>query len=113
MSWDRLEAETGGSVLGVDAGTGCIYDASNRDVLEVLQADDERLDAVFVEVHSSRFATVDDSSGTPALVLFECGMGDGAYPVWIGRDPGATIVAILIDLELLSHASSRLEGTPR
>jgi hypothetical protein len=38
--------------------------------------------------------------------------GDGAYPVWIGRDPGATIVAILIDLELLSHASSRLEGTP-
>jgi hypothetical protein len=37
-------------------------------------------------------------------VLFNCGMGDGDYPTWIGRTAAGDPACFIADLELLSHS---------
>lgn len=76
---------------------------------QALQADEPRLQSAPQAVHESesRVMTIDDVT-VARLVLFECGMGDGAYPARIGRDEHADIVAALLDLELLSHSLGRV-----
>jgi hypothetical protein len=38
-------------------------------------------------------------------VLFNCGLGDGTYPTWIGRTAAGDPACFIADLELLSHSS--------
>lgn len=40
------------------------------------------------------------------VVIFLCAMGDGGYPVWIGRTAADKPACFVADLELLSHHSS-------
>jgi Protein of unknown function (DUF4241) len=40
------------------------------------------------------------------VVIFLCAMGDGGYPVWIGRTAAGEPACFIADLELLSHHSS-------
>ena len=35
-------------------------------------------------------------------------MGDGGYPARIGRDEQYAIIAVLLDLELISHSAGRI-----
>ncbi|WP_371825815.1 DUF4241 domain-containing protein [Nonomuraea turcica] len=39
------------------------------------------------------------------IVFFDCGMGDGFCPTWIGRSANGEIACFATDLELLSHSS--------
>ncbi|MWA05466.1 DUF4241 domain-containing protein [Actinomadura sp. LD22] len=47
-------------------------------------------------------------TGDPELniVVFKCGMGDGAYPTWIGRSADGDITWVVSDLELLHHGTA-------
>jgi hypothetical protein len=103
--WDQ-DADGRRLGIGVDTGTGCYYDVANRPVLEALQEHGDRVDQALHAVHTSRsrFLAVEDERAAQ-LVLFECGMGDGHYPVRIGRDARSTVVAVMLDLELLSHST--------
>lgn len=42
---------------------------------------------------------------TDPFWVFPCGMGDGAYPVWIGRASSGDPTCFIADLEILSHTS--------
>lgn len=46
----------------------------------------------------------DQRSGTNAII-YECGMGDGVYGVWLGLDSSRQVAKVLVDLELLSHSA--------
>jgi hypothetical protein len=51
---------------------------------------------------------LDDATGLN-VVVFGCGMGDGDYPVWIGRNSSGDPTCFIADLEILSrHASGPL-----
>jgi hypothetical protein len=41
-------------------------------------------------------------TGDRHAIAFDCAMGDGAYPVFLGRDGSGDLTEILIDLELCS-----------
>ena len=43
-------------------------------------------------------------------VAFDCGVGDGAYPVYVGHDAAGQAVALAADLELLHHAVAPTSG---
>jgi len=55
---------------------------------------------------------IDISTGDPDLniVMFKCGMGDGAYPVWAGRAISQDPVCFVADLELLQHSFGPVSG---
>ena len=55
---------------------------------------------------------IDISTGDPDLniVMFKCGMGDGAYPVWAGRAISQDPVCFVADLELLQHSFGPASG---
>ncbi|MEU8797363.1 DUF4241 domain-containing protein [Spirillospora sp. NPDC048819] len=38
------------------------------------------------------------------VIVFRCGMGDGTYPIWIGRARNGEVVCFVADLELLQHS---------
>lgn len=109
--WDWV-ARTGGQVLGmgVDAGTGCFYDASNRPWLAAHQDNQEFIDAHLVRASEEGHSAVVDEAGTTVAAFFACGMGDGFYPVRVGRDAGGGIAMVMIDLELLNHSSGRVDA---
>jgi hypothetical protein len=89
--------------FGVDSGLGCLLDASDLGFLRHLQRDDQpalntTLDAV------GEAEIIEDATLTGGILVFGCGMGDGVYPTWIGRDSGGNPVSLVIDLEMLSHS---------
>ncbi|MFI5708883.1 DUF4241 domain-containing protein [Kribbella sp. NPDC051620] len=46
----------------------------------------------------------DQATGTNAII-YECGMGDGAYEVWLGLNADGQVAEIFVDLELLSRST--------
>lgn len=108
VSWvpARPDQDEPSDALGfsVDGGVGCFADEANKEVLAHLQTDPDQLFATMGRVgDQQRWVAVPDGVEAAQLVLFECGMGDGVYPVWIGRDADGDISLVLADLELLSH----------
>lgn len=76
--------------FGVDAGTGCFFDATAAAALA-------RQTREFVlGVEQSRELT-DDASGAN-LIAFSSGWGDGSYPVWIGRTASGDIACFVADM---------------
>ncbi|GAA1602781.1 DUF4241 domain-containing protein [Kribbella karoonensis] len=108
--WNWVDEASDGKVLGVgvDAGTACFYDASERELLALLSADEDRVDAALIEASDTGFAAIADSSGGTAAVFIGCGMGDGFYPIRIGRDASDRVAMVMIDLELLNHSTGRV-----
>jgi hypothetical protein len=102
----RPHPEAPSRALGfsVDGGVGCFADEAAQRALAELQADPQRLFDTIQRVGEEQpwVAVPDDDQGAQ-LVLFECGMGDGVYPVWLGRDAGGDITMVVADLELLRH----------
>ena len=76
--------------FGVDAGTGCFFDATAASAL----ASRTREFALGYEESSE---LTDDASGAN-LIAFHSGWGDGSYPVWIGRTAVGDINCFVADL---------------
>lgn len=108
--WDWVDERADGKVLGigVDAGTACFYDASRRELLALLSEDEDRVDAALVEAGDAGFAAIPDASDGTAAVFISCGMGDGFYPIRIGRDASDRVAMVMVDLELLNHSTGRV-----
>ncbi|NUW45767.1 DUF4241 domain-containing protein [Nonomuraea rhodomycinica] len=93
--------------FAVDSGQGCFLDLSTLPFLRRLQRDETELDAARDRVMRDCHAELMDPQAGTNIVLFDCGMGDGAYPTWLGRGVSGEIVCFATDLELLSHSSGR------
>ncbi|MCG5219485.1 DUF4241 domain-containing protein [Streptosporangium sp. KLBMP 9127] len=103
--------------FGVDGAMGCLFDASLLDHFATVLEDRED-GAGWVEllcgdgpdllVGGTRTVTLTGPAGEPALTAFESGFGDGAYPVWFGRDDNGWITAVVVDF-LVLDAIERLD----
>ncbi|MEU6487685.1 DUF4241 domain-containing protein [Streptomyces sp. NPDC046887] len=90
---------------GVDAGTGCFYDASCDEsfpvdedgegpVWEAVWGGDDTSDA------SGPHLVTAPGSGHN-LVAFTSGWGDGAYPTWVGRGADGQVVSFVTDFHVV------------
>ncbi|MCZ7457968.1 DUF4241 domain-containing protein [Streptomyces sp. WMMC940] len=83
--------------FGVDTGTGCFVDAAAADRLtggENTVPDDDSPDGIVV---------LDDPTSGGNLIVYPSGMGDGSYPVWIGRDADGEVTCLVADMLILRH----------
>lgn len=76
--------------FGVDAGTGCFFDAAAAAALA-------RQTGEFVLAPEESKELADDASGAN-LIAFSSGWGDGSYPVWIGRTAAGDIACFVADM---------------
>jgi Flp pilus assembly protein TadD len=88
--------------FGVDSGMGAFLDAAGRQALRARYAAAEE------EAPGERPAglarwTEDPVSGAN-MVAYNSGAGDGAYPVWIGRNREGQVVSLVADMLLLGDA---------
>jgi hypothetical protein len=96
--------------FGVDSGTACFLDAAAREHLRPLQQDREWTQAIGAATGAQGAADVSTADPDLNIIMFKCGMGDGSYPVWIGRATSQDPVCFLADLELLQHSLGPAHG---
>ncbi|MEU5044205.1 DUF4241 domain-containing protein [Streptomyces griseorubiginosus] len=83
---------------GVDAGTGCFYDAAAEEAFPEAQEDEGPLwDAFENSDWSPGPHLVTSPSTGHTLVAFTSGWGDGFYPTWIGRSASGEVTCFLTD----------------
>jgi hypothetical protein len=90
--------------FSVDSGQGCFLDVTALPLLGRLQDNRDEWERIRDEVMRDGWTEVTDAESGLNIILFDCGMGDGAYPTWIGRSAGGEVVCFISDLELLSHS---------
>ncbi|GGV20332.1 hypothetical protein GCM10010293_16010 [Streptomyces griseoflavus] len=78
--------------FGVDSGMAAFLDAAGRDVL-----------AAACEHGCAPGETTDPDTGTN-LIAYHSGMGDGSYPVWIGRTAEGEVTCLVADMLILHRA---------
>ncbi|MFI6487457.1 DUF4241 domain-containing protein [Streptomyces sp. NPDC050564] len=81
--------------FGVDSGTGCFVDAAAAPRLtgrENTLAQNPGPDGILVR---------DDPESGGSLIAYPSGMGDGTYPVWIGRDADGEVTCFVADMLIL------------
>ena len=106
LDWQPLVVDGEQAQLDVDSALGAFYDIADTDVLEPLFRDDEYMFEVQQRAFAEKVVAIEVEDRVVAVV-FECGMGDGSYPVYVGYDVDSVAVAVLVDLELLHRAESR------
>jgi hypothetical protein len=88
--------------FGVDAGMGCFLDASGREELgrlvEELEDEYNEMDLLDSELRAPETGT--------NLIAYQSGLGDGSYPVWIGRDADGEVTAFVADMLILHDTDS-------
>ena len=72
--------------------------------------DEEYLNDLMNGVEADRIVQVSDGPDGLAVV-FDCGMGDGWYPVLVGKDQAGEASAVLLDLELIHHTTPIPSGS--
>ncbi|MFI2368808.1 DUF4241 domain-containing protein [Streptomyces sp. NPDC018833] len=83
---------------GVDAGTGCFYDASCDESFPECEGDEGPLWDAFDADDAHLGPHIITAPGTGhTLVAFSSGWGDGAYPTWIGRGASGEVVCFVTD----------------
>jgi Protein of unknown function (DUF4241) len=103
--------------IPVDTGTAAFVDesalAALGDYVDRLHQQD--MDAIesdplsLASINGAAYNIVLDDTTGLNVVVFGCGMGDGDYPVWIGRNSSGDPTCFIADLEILSrHASGPL-----
>jgi uncharacterized protein DUF4241 len=99
--------------FGVDSGAGALLDLSalaelrrlgepGREMLPRTKLDEVKPALLADQVVD---LVVDRAAGLN-VVIFQCAMGDGGYPVWIGRTAAGDPACFVADLALLSHHRS-------
>lgn len=91
--------------MGVDSGHGSLLDASAVGALAALDEPGSELDTLFEQVWSTEWANlvVDPASGLN-VVVFHCGLGDGGYATWIGRNAAGEPASFVVDLLVFSDS---------
>ncbi|MET7335592.1 DUF4241 domain-containing protein [Nonomuraea sp. NPDC005650] len=89
--------------FGVDAGMGCFLDSLGRDEFERLieeweEESDQEIDLLSTEVRAPETGT--------NLIAYQSGLGDGSYPVWIGRDADGEVTSFVADMLILHDADA-------
>jgi hypothetical protein len=98
--------------FGVSRGTGAFLDASALAALSPLselgsQGQDPEMDELILEVMEKKVVNlVVDRAADLNVIMFDCGLGAGAYPVWLGRTAAGEPACFVADLELLSQHGS-------
>ncbi|MFF4256067.1 DUF4241 domain-containing protein [Streptomyces sp. NPDC001663] len=83
---------------GVDAGTGCFYDASAEEAFPGTQEEEGPLWEAFENSDWSAGPHLVTSLGTGhTLAAFTSGWGDGSYPTWVGRSATGEVTCFLTD----------------
>ncbi|WP_165956491.1 DUF4241 domain-containing protein [Kribbella antibiotica] len=101
-----------GAILGfaVDSGTASFFDFSAKDWLTARQAADDWYDEISDLLLRDHYVLVEDQATGFNAIVYECGMGDGVYEVWLGLNSDRQVAEILVDLELLSHSTGADRG---
>ncbi|MCQ4213531.1 DUF4241 domain-containing protein [Streptomyces longispororuber] len=89
--------------FGVDGGTGAFVDASAAEAL-AKQYWTRLTSGTAAEDDHGITELTDPSRGPANLIAYPSGMGDGSYPVWIGRDAGGEVTCFVADM-LILHGS--------
>jgi len=100
VSWQPAGGD--GRVVS-DHGAVCTYDASVRAVFEARFDPEEEYLAIHDELVSTSTFVAVRAGDEIALVVFHCGLGSGAYPVWRGLDQTGQAVCAVADLDALNH----------
>jgi len=83
---------------GVDAGTGCFYDASAENAFPEAEEEEGPLWEAFENSDwSAGPHLVTSLDGGHTLAAFISGWGDGFYPTWIGRTADGEVTCFLTD----------------
>lgn len=83
---------------GVDAGTGCFYDASAEEAFPGTEEEEGPLWEAFENSDWSHGPHLVTSTSTGhTLAAFTSGWGDGFYPTWIGRTAAGEVTCYLTD----------------
>ncbi|MEW2554454.1 DUF4241 domain-containing protein [Streptomyces zhihengii] len=84
---------------GVDAGTGCFYDAACDESFPDCVGDEGPLWDAFDAGGDSYLGphTVTAKDTGHNLIAFMSGWGDGAYPTWVGRDANGAVTCFVTD----------------
>lgn len=90
--------------FGVDGGVACFLDASARGQLHQMQFDQQLWSDVGAVIFKDAGVELATDDVDLNIILFACGMGDGAYATWIGRAANQDPVCFVCDLELLDHS---------
>ena len=92
--------------FGVDAGMACLVDADGAGYLAAIADDDDRYHDTYVNAGwDQSIELIDPASGANASA-FRSGLGDGAYPVWLGRTSAGEVACFVADM-LVCHEASR------
>lgn len=91
--WKPLLDGEGPSLISVDNGSIVLFDLADLDNLRIER---ERADGreLYARVRQGPVERIGSA------LAISCGMGDGAYEIWLGYGPRGQLVQIVIDLEL-------------
>ena len=94
---------------GVDAGTGCFYDAAAEQGFPEAEEDEGPLWDAFEDSDWSEGPHLIRSPGTGhTLAAFTSGWGDGAYPTWTGRGADGEVTCFVTDFFVAPDPSEAL-----
>jgi hypothetical protein len=91
--------------FAVDSGTASFFDFSAKDWLTARQDNDDWWDEISDVLLRDLYVLIEDQATGANAIIYECGMGDGAYEVWLGLNADGQVAEIFVDLELLSHST--------
>jgi hypothetical protein len=106
--WHPLVQNEAHFHLEVDSALGAFYDISDVQVLQPLFEDAEHMKGVFDRAVTEKVVAMEAQGGVVAVV-FGCPDGPGSYPVYEGFGENGQVVAVLVDLGILSGAVRRVE----
>jgi hypothetical protein len=100
--------------IPVDTGTAAFVDDSALVALRhyVEGLDQEDMDVIesdpisLASLNGEAYNIVLDATTGLNVAVFGCGMGDGTYPVWVGRNGSGDPTCFIADLEILSRHTS-------
>lgn len=87
----RILPDKGFFGFGVDAGTGCFFDAIAAPAMA-------RLTRGFVLGTGTTATELIDPESAANLIAFHSGWGDGSYPIWVGRTASGDIACLIADM---------------
>jgi hypothetical protein len=87
----------------VDGGFGALFDVAGLPFAGGLQDDLNELEAITERAYDEGALILQAGDSGAGILIFACGMGDGLYPTWVGRDSSGKVSCLVLDLELLSH----------
>ncbi|MET9602080.1 DUF4241 domain-containing protein [Streptomyces sp. NPDC006459] len=89
---------------GVDAGTGCFYDAAADGSFPGTEDEEGAVWAAMEAVGDGPDVFLAEGEDGHTLAAFTSGWGDGCYPTWIGRDTEGRVTCFVTDFLVVPTA---------